>query len=405
MPEFARLATRPLWQLYKNELAFVGPLTQFGPDGVDLYQFYGNQTRTVFMRPTESLDPDVSEAMRNRQTLAVRNQPSVSLPGVQYGVLQKVTTVIAQAFFGNGSEKNELFRNVTINGHLYKEQMTVGQFMGLPTFGQMQVIDQAWNKVCERKPYSTRTEDMVESVGAPSAGGRECLPSGVIPKGAGYDVFKSPDISDGKLFTKLGIGFRVEGSVSGKDTERVLAGGMMPLVKVPSLISTIRGFDVTGTIVALDTSCARFWTRKNDIFNESAVCVARNFFGATGFPLRGTKSNDVVLWAVDVLGLTGCDTEQHQVALGDEQWRPGEKAYEKIAANRLVAHIAIQRTGLGPGDKGWKFHIPSATQWRMSSFWDAQGRYGAVKRYLDGLLAAWKGREHAIPQTMDFANK
>ncbi|HUB13997.1 MAG TPA: hypothetical protein VMB34_18755 [Acetobacteraceae bacterium] len=397
----ARYSNKPLAQIYKKEWEVIGPLTE---DKADLYEFYGNQLRTEWRKPIDSLEPDLTEVMRNSQTLTGGQAP-VLLQGVQYKMLQRLTTVIAQAAFGNGSQISELFKNVKVGGRDYRGQMTVLQFMQLDPGNQLAVIDQAWEKVCAKKPYNKKTSEMCEPTGAPSATGLECLPSAVIPKSGGYDVFKSPDAPNGKPFNTLGIGFRVEGSVSGKDIQRVQRSGMVPLVKVPALILSIRGFEVDGTVVARDTTCARFWERKHDIFNESAVCVTRNFFGATAFPLRDSKSDDVVLWAVDVLGLTGCDTEDHQVQLGGEQWRPGEKAYEQVPANCLVAYVVIQRTGLGPDGKGWKFAIDSQAQWTMSSYWDAKGRYGPVKRYIDGLLTAWRGKEHALPQTMDFANK
>lgn len=397
-----RMANKPLVQIYRKDWEFIGPLTE---KNAHLYDEFGTQVRTEFRKPIDSLEPDVSEVMRNAQTMSTPGKTPVALQGVPYKTLQRLTTVIAQAAFGNGSQTSELFKNVKVAGREYKGQMTVQQFMGLTVTEQLAVIDQAWEKVCERKPFDRKTQDMLEPITQPTESGLECLPSALIPRQGGYDVLRTPEVRDYKPFTTLGVGFRVEGTVSGKDVARVQRSGMVPLVQVPALILSIRGFEVEGTVVARDTSCARFWERKHDIFNESAVCVARNFFGATAFPLRDSKCDDVVLWAVDVLDLNGCDTEAYQVALGGEQWRPGEKAYERIPANRLIGYIVIRRTGLGDGGKGWKFLIPEDTQWTMSSYWDPKGRYGAAKRYIDGLLAAWRGREYAIPQTMDFANK
>ncbi len=403
MPDPAKMVAKALWQIYKKDWEFIGPLPE---SQKNLYDEYGSGLRTEFRKPIESLEPEMSTVMRNNQRFTPSNKPQVSLSGVQYKTLQRLTTVIAQAAFGNGSQVSDLFKNVSINGKLYRGQMTVQHFMELDPAGQIKVIDQAWDKVCEKKAYNTKTEHMVEPTSAPSVAGLECLPSAVIPKQGGtFEVFKSPDAPTGEPFKTLGVGFRVEGSISGKDVERVQRSGMVPLVKSPALMLSIRGFEVTGTVIERDTANARFWERKHDIFNESAVCVTRNFFGATAFPLRDTVRDDTVLWAVDVLGMNGCDTEAYQVALGGEQWRPGEKAYGSIPAKSLIAYVVIQRTGLGPGGKGWKFKIDKDAKWEMSRFWDPRGRYGAVKRYIDGLLEAWRGPEHAIPQSMDFANK
>jgi hypothetical protein len=152
-----------------------------------------------------------------------------------------------------------------------------------------------------------------------------------------------------------------------------------------------------------DHTRARVWTATNDIFNESAVCVSRNLFGAAAFPERNPDEDmDVYLWAINCKDLLGFDTEAYQLGLGgSKQWRPGEKAYEFIRPHRVIGYVKVKRlAGYPPeGCGGWKFTIAQDAKWELNP-----NRYSIPNQvtYINALLEAWKGT-YEIPSAYDFA--
>ncbi|MEO0991911.1 MAG: hypothetical protein AAFX00_13315 [Pseudomonadota bacterium] len=210
----------------------------------------------------------------------------------------------------------------------------------------------------------------------------------------------------GDPFRHFKVGFRVDGSYT-ESIERVLGSGMTQQNQSDWFMKNKRGMVVEGT-VAKDTHVARFWAGNHDIFNESAVCISRNFFGGTAFPLRGTYHNYMHtgptsdsefarLWAVNLSGMNGFDTEQRQLNVSKNRvWRPGEKAFQAIGADRLIGYIEFRKLGAGQ-EGGWTFDIKPGTEWK---FLNAGSE--AQKQYCRDELAAWTGC-HFVPGAFDFA--
>ena len=382
--------------LYKNSV------TQriFGPVQANESPFVTN-----FLKPIDSFDPPRSNLMRNAGAPANNMQP------VSLKMLQRLATIIAQAAFGNGSTREDLFRDVTIRGQRHAGIMTIGQFMALSAGDQLAAIDQAWLKVCTKKAYSKLSSQMYEPTAAVVAPQNTPVPSGAVPgPGATMAVgyFNQGRVPD--AFTGLGVGFRVDGSGDNiaDSIQRVLRDGMTTQLKNRYLMYQIKGWEVEGTTVDLDTNAPRVWSTKNDLFNESAVCVARNLYGATAFPTREME-DEALLWAVDVRGLIGFDTETYQTTLGaNRQWRPGEKAYKKIPVANLIGHVRMQKTG-APEGGGWRFRIPAPAAWTFLGDWNRPGQMNAgsrelrVRDYVNAQLAAWSGPERIISGAYDFA--
>jgi hypothetical protein len=250
--------------------------------------------------------------------------------------------------------------------------------------------------------YNTRTENMLdydtETINA-TAGQ---LPSSVHPDGPNGAV---TDLKRGKAglnFRSLGVGFRVEGS--GDTTKiaqhiaRVTQDGMVPQVTLDWLMLQ-NGFDVTGTKVQEQTSRPRLNITQRDLWNESGVCVARSFLGATAFPYRWTKGN-VILWAIDCRNLIGYDTEDYQLRgqSANGPWRPGEKAYPHIPARRILGYVIVEK--LGNETAGWAFRVPPNVTWQASANGTRQ-----QQDYIRDELAAWAGMSAAIHTDFDFAGK
>ncbi len=162
------------------------------------------------------------------------------------------------------------------------------------------------------------------------------------------------------------------------------------------------GYFLEGT-VAFDQTRALFWTRNHDIFNESAVCVSRNLFGATAFPERSTndeiENKTSYLFALNCAGLSGFDTEAEQVR-HNRVWRPGEKAYQSISARRVIAWVRIRRLG-GNTVNGWDFLIEDTWNWEFTSHHGGADTHQI--KYIKEELIAWRGRHH-IDGKYDFTN-
>jgi hypothetical protein len=335
---------------------------------------------------------------------------------VEAVMVRRLTTIIAQADAGQGSTKTALFANLTVGGRNYPGEMTIGEFMALTTPQQLLVVDMAWEKVCERKTYNVLASSMFEPVSTTVAAHTEPVPSGMIPDSKGGYRCGWPASGGGAptAFKTLGVGFRVDGSGDWRasDIKRVLTEGMTTQLRNVRLMRDIKGWTVDGTVVQRDTSGPRVWRTKNDLFNESAVCVSRNLYGATAFPMRDTGVDGpvkAVLWAVDVQGLVGFDTEAHQKAIpGARQWRPGEKAFREIKPGKLIAHVEIERTGEPPGGHGgWKFRVGADAKWTFVGSWTAvstfiPSRELNVVNYINAQLKAWVG-DQTIDGAYDFA--
>ncbi len=379
--------------IYQNSITerFIGPLLP-GQDSAIV----------TFLKPINSFNAVKKGLMQNG---------AAGLPPVQFKMLQRLTTIIAQAAFGNGSSTVELFNNVVLRGHTHRGVMTIRQFMTLSAADQLATIDQAWLKVCTKKSYDKPTAWMyeptatvVQPTGAP-------VPSGVVPDGPGrLKMGYNGGGGRSDAFCGLGVGFRVDGSgVNAQgDIDRILRDGMTTQLKNGWLMRDIKGWEVEGTVVDLDTSAPRVWSTKNDLFNESAVCIARNMYGATAFPTR-EFNGPAVLWAVDVSGLVGFDTEKYQTTLGHgRQWRPGEKAYLRIPPANLIGYLRFEKRGVPDTTGGWKFMIPDDASWTFCGGWGAMGgsssgRADRVKGYVLSQLTAWRGVEHTISGAFDFA--
>jgi hypothetical protein len=125
---------------------------------------------------------------------------------------------------------------------------------------------------------------------------------------------------------------------------------------------------------------------RKDPWNESGVCVARGFLGATAFPERKTMGF-AVPWAIDVSVLVGYDTENWQLAhrnAGHGPWRSGEKCFAKISAERVIGHVIIEKLG---DAGGWNFRVPNDARWsaKVSQAKEAQ------REYVEEELTAWRG--------------
>lgn len=271
---------------------------------------------------------------------------------------------------------------------------TVRQFREMNSSQQITFIDSLWEASTSRHPFNTAARDMYDPGGGQPQNGNAPIPTSWQP-----DNTKR---LSGTPWKKYCIGFRVDGSDQ-SSINRVLTNGMTQQRLSIPFMRNYRGLEITHTAAAVRTY-ARCWTMNNDIFNESAVCVSRNFFGATAFPERGTThgSGEVCyLWAVDCSGMNGFDTEQYQLNIGggSRNWRPGEKAFREIPVNRLLGYIPVKRHGVGD-QNGWSFSIDKNTDWKL-----IHKEIDYRKRdYINGELKAWRGRVHHIPTSQDFAN-
>lgn len=287
------------------------------------------------------------------------------------------------------------FRKTHSNAALFNNALgdtTVKQFREMSHIEQINYINGLWNAATSSHPFLTKAEDMYDPAGNKPTSGTAPIPTSWQPN----DTKRL----SGKPWQKFTVGFRVDGS-DDSSIDRVKTNGMTQQRLALPFMRGRRGMEITETAAA-NTASARCWTANNDIFNETAVCVSRNFFGATAFPERTTihtKGQACYLWAVDCSGLLGFDTEQYQINLpGSRNWRPGEKAFQAIPPERLIGYIPVRRHGC-PG-QGWSFSIDSTTSWTLIH------KVGDLRKreYINGELDAWKGRKHNIPGTHDFAN-
>lgn len=303
-------------------------------------------------------------------------------PPVSQEMAEKLLSALASIINGD----NERARLVT-------NAVTIRAFRNMTLPQQIAVINDIWNANTTPHRFTTPPTAMSDPEGA-GIGGNGPLPSSLCPNAPGSNVFVKR--LRGQPFREFGVGFRIDGSNAGS-VARVTASGMtQQRLNEPFMLGPSRGLRLAGTVMA-DQRFARVWTGNDDIFNESAVCVSRNFFGATAFPLRETVG-PAYLWAVNCTYLPGFDTEGHQIGLPNaRQWRPGEKAFSFIPASRVIGYVEIQRNG-APPTGGWRFQIAPGATWTYINAVSNQQR-----AYIEAELAAWRGGNYTIPNTFDFA--
>jgi hypothetical protein len=281
-----------------------------------------------------------------------------------------------------------------VDARLVTEPMSIRAFRAAGEGAQLVFIDQLWNRICTSHPFDRRGNQMSDPAGDDL--GDRTLPSSVCPMSPGASTFHKR-LRGRQPFREFGIGFRVDGSDQGA-ISRILGAGMtQQRLSSAFMLGPRRGMRLDGTNM-MDTTRARCWTGNNDIFNETAVCVSRNFFGGTAFPERETQGT-CYLWAVNCGPLLGFDTEQYQLDLrSNRQWRPGEKAFPFIPPSNVLAYVQIDRRG-APRTGGWRVDIPRGARWTFT------GATMTVKQrgYIENELEAWRGGSYTIPATYDFA--
>lgn len=294
---------------------------------------------------------------------------------------KRLLTVLAHRNFGDPIRFNAALGNVS-----------VGIFRNMNQAQQLNFIDGLWNALTTQHPFLTPAEEMFDPPSSLPINERAPLPTSWQPN--------NTKRLQGQPWRTFTVGFRIDGSDQSSIT-RVLQHGMTQQRLNQAFMRTTRGLEISSTAAAI-SSAARCWTLNNDIFNETAVCVSRNFFGATAFPGRDTihgSGQASYLWAVDCSGLKGFDTEDYQRNLpGNRNWRPGEKAFREIRPERIIGYIPVRRHGCPEGG-GWSFSIDKTTKWTLVN----QVINFKIRDYIDGELEAWKGEKRNIPGTHDFA--
>jgi hypothetical protein len=302
-------------------------------------------------------------------------------------------------------------RLVTALSYAYKENVInqcvaktfkLSQFMGLSEAFQFQIIDKIWDICTMAKTYSTALNAMEETTGDVEEKTTP-LPSSLHPRtgGAGLPYVRG-NVNIPTPFKTLGVGFRIDGEVKGGILEslaRITTAGITAQVLNAAFMRTVRHMEVTGTTIALNTQAPRVYVESQDLFNETGVCVSRSLFGATAFPLRESVGS-FGLWAVDVTGLLGFDTEKHQLAQsGNKNWRPGEKAYQSIPKNKVIGYVIIERSN-DTAKGGWKFKIPQGSTWTFL------GGSKDQQDYCTRELAAWASpTDYIVEGKYDFADE
>lgn len=270
---------------------------------------------------------------------------------------------------------------------------TIRSFRGMDEGQQFAFINRLWGSISSSHAFNTPGNQMSDPAGDDMTG--PTLPSSVCPTSPGTSVYKKR-LSGRQPFREFGIGFRVDGSDK-SSIARVLSQGMtQQRLNAGFILGPHRGLRLDGTVM-MDQTQARCWSGNNDIFNETAVCVSRNFFGGTAFPER-TTNGTCYLWAVDCSDLLGFDTEGYQLGLpNSRQWRPGEKAFPSIPVANLMGYIEIDRRG-APAEGGWRVNVDTTAAWTFTGAPSVKQR-----KYLEDELAAWRGGRYTIPPEYDFA--
>jgi len=318
---------------------------------------------------------------------------SVGFTPPQERMIQKLATVLAQCEH----------QGVLATSHA--RALSIRAFLQSGPDGQMRTVNALWNECTVAGVYDVRAEAMQEPDNAANLLGKSQLPSSVRPERSGGGEAKTFTRGQGGTpYKTLGVGFRVEGSCKANESltkldshiDRISKGGMVPQVTLNWLMLD-SGKDIEGTEVGGNALAPRLNVAQRDLWNESGVCVARSFFGATAFPLR-EHVGKAVLWAIDVAGLVGYDTEDWQLrnpAAGAGPWRPGEKCFPRVPKDNILGYIVIDKMGDVGG--GWKFSVPRGAKWEGAGF-----PRPAQARYMEEELAAWAGVTATVPTLYDF---
>lgn len=376
---------QPLWKLYKEgqarKVRVTGRATQ-----VEVSENVMDQHDPVFF----ALLNGAVASSQHRLVLQSR--------------IRALLTALRAAQTGGAYEPKRVLEDVVLpSGKRFPGQMTFGQFAELTAAEQMDVINFVWNRNVMCGDYNRTLAQMTEpNVTVMPPGSGLPLPSSVHPIDNNANVRRLQLGTPGTPFKTLGVAFRVDGRKDA-DIDRIKTQGMTAQVANMEFMHEVKGWELDGTQIAGDTRRPRLWTENRDLLNESGVCVARTLLGATAFPERCTGAPAkggptlVNLFAVNCTGLLGYDTEQFQID-NNALWRPGEKAFERIPKEQVIAYIKLKRTG-GEAGANWKFQIDPGTRWipvnRASD---------EVQRYIDAELAAWAtGVEWVIHgPTFDF---
>lgn len=308
--------------------------------------------------------------------------PAGPLAALSEETAQKLLSALASKPNGN----NALVTAVT-------DHMTIRGFLQATDAEQLQFLNDIWNALTTSHAFDTLPANMYDpAYDAPV--NVQPLPTTWRPPAPPAVADYHKRLAGRRIWQELGVGFRVDGKDQ-SSIDRVVRDGMKQQRISDGFMLGTRGLNLKLTVM-MDTTRARVWTGNHDIFNESAVCVSRNFFGATAFPERST-SNRVFLWAVNCSDLRGFDTENHQLALpNSKQWRPGEKAFHESPRDHIIGYVPIDRRG-APTGGGWRVDIASDAKWTFT------GQPSVRQRgYLEDELAAWRGN-HTIPPAFDFA--
>lgn len=280
----------------------------------------------------------------------------------------------------------------------HTRDVTVRQFRAMTEAQQLDLVNRIWNALATAHAFDTPVAQMLDPEYDAPPDDRAPLPSSWCPTVVGGSIL-AKRLRGRQPWRELGVGFRVDGSDQSAIARNTSQGFTQQRLARPFMLG-VRGQEIEGTVL-MNQAQARVWTGNRDIFNESAVCVSRNFFGATAFPERETDhkgSEGCYLWAVNCAGMSGFDTEGYQVGLGNaSQWRPGEKAFLSITSDRVIGYVRIQRRG-APAEGGWRFDIADDANWIFTGGACSVGQ----RAYLIDELAAWRGK-HVVSHLYDFA--
>lgn len=288
------------------------------------------------------------------------------------------------------------------------ENVTIGAFRNYSCQERLKLINDLWEVLTEGHPFDKNIYDMYEP-DYDEERSKNPLPTSWCPDPRGNKNYHKRQ--PGQIWKELGVGFRIEGEWGKKDDtlkryKEKNGQGMTQWRLNKVFMLNEYQTDFTGTILDnLDE--VRFWTSNSDILNETAVCVSRNFFGATLFPKRDSVGH-FTLFALDCFHLKGFDTEQRQIDY-KRPWRPGEKAFKQIPYEHVIGWVQIERTG-GVFGETWCFKIADSYQWEFNPTWEEKykgedgGKYiEKRKSYIEAELDAWRGEHKMDGSKYDFA--
>lgn len=281
---------------------------------------------------------------------------------------------------------------------------------------QLVLLENLWGDCYKKVSPSQLAAEMMD--GELGVAGDKSLPSSIRRRdGTGFFAILEAGPRP-RAWKDFQIGFRIDGGKaragSRDDLGRVSKEGMVALQKKPDLaVQVVKKFYHEHP--SCQTSDLFIGYQNRDLYNESGTCVARSLLGATAFPYRYTENNAdggpadgggelafQYLFAVDCSGAKGVDTEKTQVEMGNNSlWRPGEKAFAGLGAERLLGWTRIVRKGQPPSGTpqptGWSFmFLDSKWTWLK-----APG--GERQAFLEGELATWEpNRTYNISYAYDF---